>query len=49
MNKNKTTLKQLVLESQTPGGTNAYVLNELKKKKFYKLQQKALNGIFKKF
>ncbi len=49
MNKNKTTLKQLVLESQTPGGTNAYVLNELKKKKFYKLQQKVLNSIFKKF
>ena len=48
-NKNKTTLKQLVLESQTPGGTNAYVLNELKKKKFYKLQQKVLNSIFKKF
>ena len=49
MNKNKTSLKQLVLESQTPGGTNAYVLKELKKKKFYKLQQKVLNSIFKKF
>ena len=47
--KNKTSLKQLVLESQTPGGTNAYVLKELKKKKFYKLQQKVLNSIFKKF
>ena len=49
VNKNKTSLKQLVLESQTPGGTNAYVLQELKKKKFYKLQQKVLNSIFKKF
>ena len=49
INKNKTSLKQLVVESQTPGGTNAYVLNELKKKKFYKLQIKVLNSIFKKF
>ena len=48
-NKSKTSLKQLVLESQTPGGTNAHVLKELKKKKFYKLQQKVLNNIFKKF
>ena len=47
--KNKFSLKQLVLESQTPRGTNAYVLKELKKKKFYKLQQKVLNSIFKKF
>ena len=42
-------LKQLVVESQTPGGTNAYVLKELQKKKFYKLQIKVLNSIFKKF
>ena len=49
INKNRISLKQLVLESQTPGGTNAYVLNLLKKKKFYKVQQKALNSIFKKF
>jgi len=49
INKNKISLKQLVLESQTPGGTNAYVLKELKKKKFYKVQQKVLNSIFKKF
>ena len=49
VNKNKISLKQLVLESQTPGGTNAYVLKELKKKKFYKVQQKVLNSIFKKF
>ena len=48
-NKNKLSLKQLVVESQTPGGTNAYVLKELKKKKFYKVQQKVLNSIFKKF
>jgi len=47
--KNKNSLKQLVRESQTPGGTNAYVLKQLKKKKFYKLQQKVLNNIFKKF
>ena len=47
--KNKISLQQLVVESQTPGGTNAYVLKELKKKKFYKIQQKALNSIFKKF
>ena len=42
-------LKQLVLESQTPNGTNAYVLRELKKKKFYKLQQKVLNSVYKIF
>ena len=47
--KNKLSLKQLVVESQTPGGTNAYVLKELKKKKFYKVQQKVLNSILKKF
>ena len=49
LNKNKISLKQLVLESQTPRGTNAYVLKELKKKKFYKVQQTVLNSIFKKF
>ena len=49
LNKNKISLKQLVVESQTPGGTNAHVLKELKKKKFYKLHQKVLNTIFKKF
>ena len=49
VNKNKISLKQLVVESQTPGGTNAFVLKELKKKKFYKVQQKVLNSIFKKF
>ena len=49
INKNKNSLKQLVLESQTPGGTNTYVLNLLKKKKFYKVQQTVLNSIFKKF
>ena len=49
INKNKNSLKQLVLESQTPGGTNAYVLNQLKKKKFYKVQQTVLNSIFNKF
>ncbi len=47
--KKKLSLKQLVVESQTPGGTNAFVLKELKKKKFYKVQQKVLNSIFKKF
>ena len=49
INKKKLSLKQLVVESQTPGGTNAFVLKELKKKKFYKVQQKVLNSIFKKF
>jgi pyrroline-5-carboxylate reductase len=49
INKKKLSLKQLVVESQTPGGTNAFVLRELKKKKFYKVQQKVLNSIFKKF
>ena len=47
--KNKQTLKQLVSESQTPGGINAQALKELKKKKFYKIQQKVLNSIFKRF
>ena len=49
VNKNKISLKQLIVESQTPGGTNAFMLKELKKKKFYKVQQKVLNSIFKKF
>ena len=47
--KNKLSLKQLVSESQTPGGINAQALKELKKKKFYKIQQKVLNSIFKRF
>ena len=47
--KNKMLLKQLVRESQTPGGINAQALTELKKKKFYKIQQKVLNSIFKRF
>ena len=47
--KKKLTLKKLVLDSQTPGGTNAFVLGRLKKTKFYQSQQKVLNDIFKKF
>ena len=47
--KKKLSLKQLVSESQTPGGINAQALRELKKKKFYKIQQKVLNSIFKRF
>ncbi len=47
--KNKLPLKQLVSESQTPGGINAQALTELKKKKFYKIQQKVLNSVFKRF
>ena len=47
--KNKLSLKQLVSESQTPGGINAQALRELKKKKFYKIQQKVLNSILKRF
>ncbi len=47
--KNNLSLKQLVSESQTPGGINAQALRELKKKKFYKIQQKVLNSIFKRF
>ena len=42
-------LKQLVSESQTPGGTNATVLKNLKKNRFYKIQLKVFNEIFKKF
>ena len=49
LNKNKLSLKQLVSESQTPGGINAQALRELKKKKFYKIQQKVLNSVFKRF
>ncbi len=49
INKKRISLKQLVLESQTPGGTNAHVLKELKKKKFYKVQQTVLNRVYKKF
>ena len=47
--KNKITLKKLVANSQTPGGTNAFVLKNLKKDKFYQIQKKVLNRIFKKF
>ena len=47
--KNKLTLKKLVSDSQTPGGTNAFVLARLKKTKFFQSQQKVLNNIFKKF
>ena len=47
--KNKLTLKKLLSDSQTPGGTNAFVLQQLKKNRFYKIQQQALNSIFKKF
>ena len=47
--KNKLSLRQLVSESQTPGGINAQALRELKKKKFYKIQQKVLNSILKRF
>ena len=47
--KSKLPLKKLVSSSQTPGGTNAFVLNELKINKFYQIQKKALNSIYKKF
>ena len=49
INKKNLSLKKLVADSQTPGGTNAFVLKRLKKNKFYQTQQKALNEIFKKF
>ena len=49
INKKNISLKQLVSESQTPGGINAQALRELKKKKFYKIQQKVLNSVFKRF
>ena len=47
--KKKLSLTKLVSNSQTPGGTNAFVLQKLKKKNFYQIQEKALNSIFKKF
>ena len=47
--KSKLPLKKLVSISQTPGGTNAFVLNKLKTNKFYQIQKKALNSIYKKF
>ena len=49
MNKDNLSLSKLVSNSQTPGGTNAYVLKKLKKTKFYSIQQKALSNVFKKF
>ena len=49
LNKKNISLGKLVKDSQTPGGTNAYVINNLKKNKFYEIQKKALNNIFKKF
>ena len=49
INKNKITLTKLVSDSQTPGGTNAFVLKKLKQNRFYQIQKKAMNSIFKKF
>jgi len=49
LNKESITLKKLVRDSQTPGGTNASVINDLRKNKFYEIQKKALNKILKKF
>ena len=49
MNKESLSLTKLVSNSQTPGGTNAFVLKKLKKTKFYSIQQKALSDVFKKF
>ncbi len=49
INKRDISLKKLVSDSQTPGGTNSFVLKNLKKNKFYLAQKKALNEIFKKF
>ena len=49
MNKQNLSLTKLVSTSQTPGGTNAFVLKKLKKTKFYSIQKKALNDVFKKF
>ncbi len=49
INKKNISLKNLVKDSQTPGGTNASVINDLKKNRFYEIQKKVLNNIFKKF
>ena len=49
MYKKKLSLTKLVSSSQTPGGTNAFVLQELKKKRFYQIQKKTLNNVYKKF
>jgi pyrroline-5-carboxylate reductase len=49
INKSRLPLKKLVSSSQTPGGTNAFVLNKLNKNKFYQIQKKVLNNIYKKF
>ena len=49
MNKENLSLTKLVSTSQTPGGTNAFVLKKLKKTKFYSIQQNALSNVFKKF
>ena len=49
LNKKNISLEKLVKDSQTPGGTNAYVINNLKRNKFYEIQKKALNKIFRKF
>ena len=49
INKSKLSLTKLVLKSQTPGGTNTFVLKKLKKTKFYSIQRKVLNNIFQKF
>ncbi len=47
--KNKLSLTKLVSSSQTPGGTNAFVLRKLIKERFYQIQKKTLNNVYKKF
>ena len=49
INKSELSLTKLVSKSQTPGGTNTFVLKKLKKNKFYSIQRKVLDIIFQKF
>ena len=42
INKKNLSLKKLVADSQTPGGTNAFVLKRLKKNKFYQFTTKSI-------
>ena len=47
--KKNLSLTKLVSSSQTPGGTNAFVLRKLIKERFYQIQKKTLNNVYKKF
>ena len=47
MEDKKLDLRKLVVNSQTPGGLNMQVVNELSKSKYFKEFENSLNSIYK--